>query len=102
MTLRIALAAAATFALAACGSSEDASTDAEADTVEIPADQALQGVDDEPVEDPAAMEADPAPVTTAGDGAEAAESASVQEAGDNAAATAEAAMDAMSEDDFEN
>jgi len=102
MTLRIALAATATFALAACGSSEDASTDAEADTVEIPADLALQGVDDEPVEDPAAMEADPAPVTTAGDGADSAESASVQEAGDNAAATAEAAMDAMSEDDFEN
>jgi len=102
MNLRIALAATATFALAACGSSEDASTEAEADTVEIPADQALQGVDDEPVEDPAAMEADPAPVTTAGDGAEAAESTSVQEAGDNAAATAEAAMDAMSEDDFEN
>lgn len=101
MNLRIALAATATFALAACGSSEDASTEAEADTVEIPADEALQGVDEEPVEDPAAMEADP--VTTAGDGAAAeAEAASVQEAGDNAAATAEAAMDAMSEDDFEN
>ncbi|MDP4573961.1 hypothetical protein Q9K02_02255 [Qipengyuania sp. G39] len=103
MNLRIALAATATFALAACGSSEDASTEAEADTVEIPADEALQGVDEEPVEDPAAMESDPAPVTTAGDGdAAEAEAASVQEAGDNAAATAEAAMDAMSEDDFEN
>ncbi|MDG5751807.1 hypothetical protein P8R33_11870 [Qipengyuania sp. XHP0211] len=101
MNLRIALAATATFVLTACGSSEDASTEAEADTVEIPADEALQGVDEEPVEDPAAMESDP--VTTAGDGAAAeAEAASVQEAGDNAAATAEAAMDAMSEDDFEN
>ena len=101
----VSLASATAFALtlAACGGSEDVSEDAEADTVEIPADEALQGVDEELVEDPAAMEADPAPVTTAGDGAAAeAEAASVQEAGDNAAATAEAAMDAMSEDDFEN
>ena len=101
--LSFSILAAGGLALAGCANSEDASTEAEADTVEIPADQALQGVDEEPVEDPAAMEADPAPVTTAGDGnAAEAEAASVQEAGDNAAATAEAAMDAMSEDDFEN
>ena len=97
MKLRIAIVAAATVALAACGSSEDASTEAEVDTVEMPADEALVGVEEEPVEDSAAT----APVTdSAADASEsaAAEAASVQEAGDNAAATAEAAMDAMAED----
>ena len=54
MNFRIALTAAATLALAACGSTEDASTEAEADTVEIAADDALADVEAEPVEDPAA------------------------------------------------
>ncbi len=97
MKLRIAIAAAATFTLAACGSSEDASTEAEVDTVEMAADEALVGVEEEPVEDPAAT----APVADSAAEVEeraAAEAASVQEAGDNAAATAEAAMDAMAED----
>mgnify|MGYP002884774573 CR=1 FL=1 len=40
MKFRIALTAAATIALAACGSTEDASTEVEADTVEMPADAA--------------------------------------------------------------
>ena len=51
MNFRIALTAAATLALAACGSTEDASTEAEADTVEIAADDALADVEAEPVED---------------------------------------------------
>ena len=95
MKLRIALTAAASLALAACGSSEDASTEAEADTVEIPADDALTGVEAMPVEDaeanavaPEADEATPS----------ASEEDQIQDAGDNAAATAEAAMDAMDED----
>ena len=40
------------FTLAACGSYEDASAEAEADTVEIPANQALEGVSAQPVADP--------------------------------------------------
>ena len=54
MKFRIALTAAASLALAACGSSEDASTEAEADTVEMTADEALTDVEEMPVEDPAA------------------------------------------------
>ena len=34
--------------LAACGSSDDASTEATADTVEMPADEALEAISDEP------------------------------------------------------
>lgn len=97
MKFRIALAAAASMALAACGSADDASTEAEADTVEVAADEALVDVDAEPVEDASATEAD----AEAGEDKEATEAASIQEAGDNAAATAEAAMDAMA-DDLEN
>ncbi|MGQ7830542.1 hypothetical protein [Altererythrobacter sp. Z27] len=48
-TLLFALAG--TFALAACGGADDASIDAEADTVEMPADAALEGVTDAPAED---------------------------------------------------
>ena len=53
---KLALAAVPTLALtlAACGSSDDASVDAQADTVEMPADEALSGVTEEPVADPAA------------------------------------------------
>ncbi len=93
MKFRIAVTAAASLALAACGSTEDASTEAEADTVEIPADEALNGVEETPVEDPSAnveaAEPDEAAMT---------EEAQIQEAGDSAADTAAAAMDAMAED----
>ncbi|MFN4037871.1 MAG: hypothetical protein ACK4IB_00920 [Erythrobacter sp.] len=50
--------------LAACGSSDDASTEARADTVEMPADEALEAVTDEPVADPAANAADPDATTS--------------------------------------
>lgn len=93
MKFRIALAVAATVALAACGSTEDASTEAEADTVEIPADEALTGVDATPVADPAATAAEEATDEEA-----TTEEAAIQEAGDKAADTAEAAMDAMAEE----
>ena len=46
----IAFASAATLGLAACGSSDDASEDAMADTVEMPADEAMAGLPD-PVAD---------------------------------------------------
>ena len=81
MKFRIALTAAATIALAACGSTEDASTEVEADTVEMPADEAL------------AANTEPAPQVTSPS-----EEVQIQEAGDSAADTAAAAMDAMSED----
>ncbi|HAL91247.1 MAG TPA: hypothetical protein DCX71_16145 [Erythrobacter sp.] len=93
MKFRIALTAAASLALAACGSSEDASTEAEADTVEMTADEALTDVEEMPVEDPAA---NTAPVEM--DTASPSEEAEIQEAGDSAADTAAAAMDAMAED----
>lgn len=95
MTLRNALVFAAplAFALSACGSSDSASTEAEADTVEIPANEALEGVDDMPVADPNAN-AEVAP--PAGEGAEdTTEQDRIQAAGDSAADTAAAAADAM-------
>lgn len=93
MKFRIALTVAASLALAACGSSEDASTEAEADTVEMTADEALTDIEEMPVEDPAA---NTAPVEM--DTASPSEEAEIQEAGDSAADTAAAAMDAMAED----
>jgi hypothetical protein len=60
----------ATLMLAACGSSDDASTEANADTVEMPADSALAPITDAPVADPSATATDaplalPEPATTA-------------------------------------
>ncbi len=92
MKLRIATILAAPLALAACGSSDSASTEAEADTVEIPANEALQGVDAAPVADP---NANATPTETATPGMT--EEEKIQEAGDSAADTAAAAADAMDE-----
>lgn len=46
--------------LTACGSADDASTEANADTVEMPADEALSAVSEEPVADPQAAATDAA------------------------------------------
>lgn len=98
MKFRIAAIATVSLALAACGSADDASTEAEADTVEIAADEAMEPVTDEPVADPNAnVMADDAQAEAAAE----VEAASVETAGDNAAATAEAAMDAMAEESAE-
>lgn len=98
MKFRIAAIATLSLALAACGSADDASTEAEADTVEIAADEAMEPVTDEPVADPNAnVVADDAQAEAAAE----VEAASVETAGDNAAATAEAAMDAMAEESAE-
>lgn len=95
MKFRLALTVVATAALAACGSADDASMEAEADTVEVAADDALEGVEDMPVEDAgASAEAAEAEAEEAA----ATEEAQIQAAGDNAADTAAAAMDAMAED----
>ena len=45
------IAALGTLGLAACGSADDASTEAMPDTVEMPAEEALEPIADEPVED---------------------------------------------------
>ena len=46
-----ALLTGSALALAACGDAEDASYEAEADNVEVPANEAMDTVEDEPVED---------------------------------------------------
>ena len=89
---QFALASSAALALAACGSADDASVEAEADTVEMPADEALSDVSEEPVMDEdAAMDnvAAPEPVSEeeATDAADAA--ADVVAAAEAAAAAAE-------------
>ena len=95
MKFRIALILAAPLVLAACGSSDNASTEAEADTVEIPANEALQGVEEAPVADPGANAALPTgestPVMT--------EEEKLQADGNSAADTAAAAADAAAETD---
>ena len=103
MNFRIAAAATASLVLAACGIADDASTEAEADTVEVAADEAMEPVTDEPVADPDAnVVADDAQAEAAAEvEAASVEAASVEAAGDNAAATAEAAMDAMAEESAE-
>ncbi len=79
--------------LAACGSSDDASTEARADTVEMPADEALEAVTEEPVKDSAASAADPAPANTATTEQAAEAAANVAAEAAAAAAAAEAAAD---------
>lgn len=54
--LATASAAALALALAACGSSDDASDDASAENVEVMADEAMESVTEEPVEDTAVAE----------------------------------------------
>ncbi|MBU1253184.1 MAG: hypothetical protein KKE69_02150 [Alphaproteobacteria bacterium] len=100
MKTRFALVGAATLAtltLAACGDTEDASMESQADTVEIPANEALEGVYDEPVMDPQADYVESEQVTTTAP-AVAAEEQEIEEASENAAANAAAAADAMIEE----
>ncbi len=93
MKLRSALILVAPLALAltGCGRSDDASTEAEADTVEIPANEALQTVTETPVADPNANAALPTGDATP----EMTEDEKIKTAGDSAADTAAAAADAM-------
>ena len=86
---------AAALMLTACGSSDDASTEATADTVEMPADEALEAISDQPVADPEATATD-APE------AEATAEATAEQAADAAAGVAaEAAAAAEAEDKSE-
>jgi hypothetical protein len=76
--------------LAACGSADDASTEARADTVEMPADEALEAISEEPVADSEANTPDPAPTNAT---TEQAAEAAANVAAEAAAAAAEAAAD---------
>lgn len=98
--LTIAMATGLALTLAACGSADDASTEAEADTVEVPANDALEGIDAAPVADPEAGAVEDA--TAEAEAAAAAQAADAQAAGDaaaNVAAQVEAA--AAAEDETE-
>lgn len=91
MTKTIPLIAAlsgACLLLSACGSADDASTEASADTVEMPADSALAPVAEDPVADPSA---------TATDAPEAVPTAAATAAGDAAADVAADAIAAAEE-----
>jgi hypothetical protein len=79
----VAFASLSALALAACGSSDDASVEAEADTVEMPANDAMEPVVEEPAADP---EANAVEAAVAGPG-ESVE-AEADAAGDAAAAAA--------------
>lgn len=80
----------AVLTLAACGSAEDASVEAEAENVEIAADEAMSDVEEAPVADPAATASEAAEAPAAGEGvAKKVE----QEADDAGAAAAAAAAD---------
>jgi hypothetical protein len=78
--------------LAACGSADDASTEATPDTVEMPADDALEAVSDEPVADPQATATDTPE-------ADAAATTSVEQAADAAAKVAAEAAAAAEENE---
>ena len=99
-TANVAALGALSLVLAACGSAEDASTDATPDTVEVPAEEALEPIAEEPVADTEATEevteadrAVPEETDTEAADAAAAEAA----AAEAAAAEAEAALDGIAD-----
>ena len=63
-TIRMGLIGVGALALATCGDSNDASDEVVADNVEIPADDALDDIDEEPVMDEEVTPPPPAPVET--------------------------------------
>lgn len=100
-TALVAAILAAPLALSACSDSDDAAYETETDTVEIEANEALEGVDAMPVADPQANIPDPVapPAPTVDEeAAEVARQQTLQDEGDDAAATAAAAADAMIEE----
>lgn len=80
-------------ALAACGKSDDASTAAEADTVEMPADEAMAPVTETPEADDAANAAAPA-IDAASEAAAKTVQQTAQQAGESAAEVAARAQEA--------
>lgn len=86
----IAALAGTALLLTACGSADDASSEASADTVEMPADTALAPIAEEAVADPAAAATD-APVTDTAAEAEAGAEQAADAAADVATEAAKAA-----------
>lgn len=84
-----ALLGSAALVLASCGSSDDASTEAMPETVEIPADEALGPIAEEPVVDEEALGPPPAPVDPA---ANAPDPVTTEQVADDAAAIAAEAV----------
>ncbi len=85
----LAFASLSALALAACGSSDDASVESEADTVEMPANDAMEPVVEEPAADPDANAVEAA-TTNPGETVE-----NEADAAGNAAAAAAAEIQAM-------
>ena len=91
--LAIATASGLALSLAACGSADDASTEAEPDTVEVAAEEAIGDVDAEPVDDAAALED-----ATAAAEAAAADIAATADNAEDVAARVDAAMAEVDEE----
>ncbi len=72
--------------------------ESQADTVEIPANEALEGMDEAPVMDPQANTVESEPVRTTAPAAAVAAEQEIEQASENAAANAAAAADAMIEE----
>jgi hypothetical protein len=83
--------------LTACGSADDASTEASADTVEMPADAALAPISEEPVADPEATTTDASENDGETDGETDAEAAATAEKSADAAADVAAEAAAAAE-----
>ncbi len=93
----LAFASLSALALAACGSSDDASVEAEADTVEMPANEAMAPAIGEPIVDPEAYALDEAatgPSETVAEEADAAGDAAAAAAAEIQAMTGGAAAPA--------
>ena len=99
-TIRMGLIGVGALALAACGDSNDASDEVVADNVEIPADDALDDIDEEPVMDEEVTPPPPAPVET--QTAEEQQEAVRRSVEDDAAAAQQAADDIQAELDKMN
>lgn len=87
----------AALALAACGSADDASTESQADTVELPAEEAVADVDDVPVADPVGTSFNSAGPAVTEPVVGVSEDDAAQEAGANAADVAARARAAAAE-----
>ena len=93
----IGLAGVSALALAACGDSNDASDEVMAEDVEMPADEAMDEIDEEPVEDTAAPAPAPAPAPANTQTAEERAEADRANMQDDAEAAEAAAADIMAE-----
>ncbi len=89
--MTLAFASTAALALSACGTSEDASVEAEAENVELPAEEAVAEVEEMPVADP--VNTAPRTVEDTVRAGEAARASIEEEADDAGAAAAAAAAD---------